>query len=85
MLERIAIAILVGIFAFLFGMFLWWTLSGITGFGLSFFFKFSLAIGIVCFFFGLWRPNATIDFLGIAGKKIWSFSTEVLDWFRLLR
>ncbi len=84
MLERFAIAFLVGMFGFLIGMFVWWEFSGIPGSSLRLFFPMSLALGVICFFLGLWRPNATIDVLGLIGQKIWSLAFEVLRWFRWL-
>jgi len=84
-LERFGIAILVGAFGFLIGMFAWWEFYDIPGFSFRNFLPISLSLGGVCFLIGLWRPNATIDLLGVIGAKIWSLSLEVLSWFRLFR
>ena len=84
-LERIGIAVLVGAFGFLIGMFAWWELYDIPSLGFLNFLRISVFLGTVCFFIGLWRPKATIDVLGAIGEKIWSLSLEVLSWFRLFR
>ena len=85
-LERIGIAVLVGVFGFFIGMSVWWVCSySIPAFNLRTFLPLSLLLGAVCFFVGLWRPNATIDVLGFIGEKAWSFSREVLSWFQFFR
>jgi len=87
MVERLAVGFGVGIFGFLIGLFAWWMLADEPGFrfGWRVYLYVSCALGIVSFFFGAWRPNTTIDALGLIGQKIWNFCDEVLDWFRLLR
>lgn len=84
MLERLLIALLVGIFGFLIGMFAWWELSDVFG-SFRIYLSISLLLGAAGFLVGLSRPNETIDLLGLVAKKIWSFSFEVLSWFRFLR
>jgi hypothetical protein len=86
-IERIAIAALVGAFGFLIGLFAWWTLTLVPElrFGWRFYLGASLGLGVVAFLVGLWRPHATIDALGVAGQKIWSLGSEVLHWFWFLR
>jgi hypothetical protein len=84
-LERFAVGLIVGGFGFLIGMFAWWELYDIPGFGFLNSVRISVFLGVVCFLIGLWRPKATIDLLGLIGEKIWSFSLEVLSWCRLFR
>jgi hypothetical protein len=81
--ERAGIAIMVSLFGFLTGMSVWWVLPGSAYFPL--FLKISSVFGAFCFVIGLWRPHATLDILGAAGRKIFSFSSRVLGWFRMLR
>ena len=84
-LERVAMALVAGLLGFLTGIFTWWAFSGIPGFDLRLFFPLSLLLSGICFLVGLWRPNATVELLGLVGQKVWSFSNQVLSWFRLLR
>jgi hypothetical protein len=84
-IERIAVALLVGFFGFFIGLFMWRSLSDIPGFTLQLFFPLSVVLGVVGFLLGLWRSTATIDLFGLLGEKAWSFSTQVLSWFRFLR
>lgn len=86
-IERIAIAILVGLFGFLIGLFAWWTLTLVPElqFGWRFYLGASAALGVGAFVAGLWRPDATLDALGLAGEKIWNLWSEVLSWFWFLR
>ena len=86
-LERVAIALLVGALGFLVGLVAWWTLSEIPGlhFGWPFYLRLTGVIALVCFLLGLWRPEKTMDVLGAAWEKLWSLRSEVLTWFRLLR
>lgn len=86
-LERVAIALLVGALGFLVGLFAWWTLSDAPGLDLGwrFYLRMTGVIAIVCFLLGLWRPEKTMDVLGATWEKLWSLVWEVLTWFRLLR
>lgn len=84
-LERLAIAFLVGLLGFLVGLFAWWVMFPVLDFGWRFHWYATCAIAIVSFLLGLWRPEKTMDVLGVVGKKLWSFSSEVLSWFRFLR
>lgn len=86
-LERLAIAVLAGFLGLLVGLFAWWSLYDVPGieFGWWAYLYLVCAFGIASFLCGLWRPNATVDMLGVIGQKILSLSSEVLSWFRFLR
>ena len=86
-IERLAIGLMIGIFGFLIGLFAWWLLSDGPGlqFGWPFYLALSCVLGLLSFFFGLWRPEQTIDVLGRIGRTIFNIWSEVLSWFRFLR
>lgn len=85
--ERLAIALMTGIFGFLIGLLAWWLLADGPGlqFGWPFYLTLSCAIGLLSFLLGLWRPERTIDVLGWIGQTIFNVWSEVLSWFRFLR
>lgn len=87
MIERLGVAFVVGLLGFLVGLFAWWTLSTVPflAFGWRFYLVLSGGLGIVSFLLGLWRSHETMDFLGAAGRTIYSVGTEVLRWIKVLR
>ena len=78
---------MVGIFGFLIGLIAWWLLHDQPGlqFGWLFYFTVSWVLGIASFLFGLWRPQKTIDALGLIGQTVYNVWWEILSWFRFLR
>ena len=86
-IERLAIALIVGIFGFLTGLCAWWYLSDVPGLdlGWSFYLTLMWLLGIVCFLIGLWRPEKTVDVLGLIGRAIYGLWNQVFHWFRFLR
>jgi len=87
LIERIAIAALLGLLGFLIGLLAWWTLTLVPElrFAWRLYLGASLLLGAVAFLFGLWRPHPTLDVLGLAGQKIWSLGSEVISWLWFLR
>ena len=85
--ERLAIALVLGLAGFFAGMFVWWALDDIPGLGFSFstYLAISIVIGIAAFFIGLFRGEQGAEPVGDAWDLLNRIQSSAFRWFRIFR
>jgi hypothetical protein len=85
--ERLAIAFVLGLAGFFAGMFVWWALDDIPGLNFSFsaYLAISIVLGIVAFFIGLFRGEQGAKPVGDVWDLLNRIHSSVFRWFRIFR
>ncbi|MBW3566627.1 MAG: hypothetical protein KY410_01490 [Proteobacteria bacterium] len=86
-MERIGLAFLAALAGFFVGLVIWWGISSTPGFrfGFGYYLYFGCFLAVGGFLFALFKPEATLNFLGNFMERVWHFSNQVLIWFRFFR
>ena len=86
-IERLAIALVLGLTGFFAGMFAWWALDDIPGLGFSFstYLAISSVLGIAAFLIGLFRGEQGAEPVGDVWDLLNRIHSSVFRWFRIFR
>jgi hypothetical protein len=85
--ERLAIALLLGLAGFSAGLFAWWALDDIPGLGFSFstYLGISIALGAAAFLTGLIRGEQGAEPVGGVWDVLNRIHSSAFRWFRIFR
>ena len=86
-IERLAIALMLGLAGFFAGLFAWWALDDIPGLGFSFrtYLVISTVLGIAGFLIGLFRGEQGAELVANVWELLDRIHSSVFRWFRIFR